>query len=304
MIETYRGYVNTWECDDVGHMNVQFYMSKLDSSLEHLRLALGLGPTRIRNDRLYLRPTCDHVRFLSELRVSDCLTIESGILEIDERCLTVYSEMRNSVTADVSATFVTQLESMNVDDGRPAEMPEDLKARARNLITTLPDYATPRSAGLGGALPVLARSDIEKHQLVPIYNGVITPAQCNVYGWMTQPHYMGRYSDGGGHLWNALNMDRQSLNAVGMGVALIENEQRYIYPLRPGMLITVASAIRSLARKTTGFAHYMFNAETGTLVATAEATAVLLDLEARRSVEFTPEQQSKLRAAMKAQRLF
>lgn len=303
MIETYRGYVNTWECDDVGHMNVQFYMSKLDSSLEHLRLALGLGPTRIRNDRLYLRPLEDHVRFLSELRVSDCLTIESGILEADQRALIVFSEMRNSVTAEVSATFVTRLESMDVDNGLPVDLPKDIRARAATHMTELPDYATPRSVDLSSPLPTLAAGDIAARKLVPIYHGIITPAQCNVYGWMTQPHYMGRYSDGGGHLWNAVGMDRQSLNAMGVGVALLENNQRYLQPLRPGTLITVASGIRTLARKTTGFAHYMFNAETGTLVATSEATAILLDLNARRSVEFTQDQWSKLEAAMQSQHL-
>ena len=33
MIEVYRGSINTWECDEMGHMNVRFYVAKMMEGL-------------------------------------------------------------------------------------------------------------------------------------------------------------------------------------------------------------------------------------------------------------------------------
>ncbi len=38
-LDTFRGTVNTWECDDVGHMNVQFYVARASDAAFYLRHA-------------------------------------------------------------------------------------------------------------------------------------------------------------------------------------------------------------------------------------------------------------------------
>ena len=34
----WRGGVNTWECDEMGHMNVRFYLAKAMEGLPHFQL--------------------------------------------------------------------------------------------------------------------------------------------------------------------------------------------------------------------------------------------------------------------------
>ena len=42
MIEVYRGSINTWECDEMGHMNVRFYVAKSMEGLAEFAHAVGL----------------------------------------------------------------------------------------------------------------------------------------------------------------------------------------------------------------------------------------------------------------------
>ena len=46
MIETAMGSAQTWECDAMGHMNVQFYIARATDGLAAIGLALGLGSQR------------------------------------------------------------------------------------------------------------------------------------------------------------------------------------------------------------------------------------------------------------------
>ena len=43
MIELYRGSINTWECDEMGHMNVRFYVAKAMEGLAEVAHVVGLG---------------------------------------------------------------------------------------------------------------------------------------------------------------------------------------------------------------------------------------------------------------------
>ena len=41
-MEVWRGGVNTWECDEMGHMNVRFYVANAMEGLVGLAAALGM----------------------------------------------------------------------------------------------------------------------------------------------------------------------------------------------------------------------------------------------------------------------
>ena len=49
---TYRGTVYPWHCDQIGHMNVMWYVGKFDEATWNLFAALGLTrPFLLANDR-------------------------------------------------------------------------------------------------------------------------------------------------------------------------------------------------------------------------------------------------------------
>ncbi len=294
-LETYRGYVNTWECDDVGHMNVQFYMAKLDHALSAMRVHLGLGPTTARALGLVLRVREDHVHFRTELRASDALTMISGVEALGQDGMTIFTTVRDGVADTISATISTQLILERAGDGRPVPLPPGIAERARAQIVAVPAEAGPRSVGAAaGPLPDLSLDDALARPLIPTHFGVVNPAHCSADGRMLQAEFMARYSDGGGHLWAGVGMDRQSLNAKGYGVALVEYHQRYFTLPPAGTVIRVLSGLTAVGRKTVSFAHFMFNAESGAPIGRAEATGLLLDLAARRSGDLPEEDRARL----------
>src|SRR3546814_9502686 len=48
--------VQPWECDRMGHLNVQFYLARFAEGEKQLLAALGYGPTRRRADAVAIRP--------------------------------------------------------------------------------------------------------------------------------------------------------------------------------------------------------------------------------------------------------
>ena len=77
MIETAMGSAQTWECDAMGHMNVQFYVARATDGLAAIGLALGLGSPR---DGQGLVAEDHHIRYLREVRPGVCLTVRGGVL--------------------------------------------------------------------------------------------------------------------------------------------------------------------------------------------------------------------------------
>ena len=71
MIEVARSSVQTWECDQMGHMNVQFYVAKAEEGMAALATALGLGHHVQRENGTVLVAREHHIRFLRELRPED-----------------------------------------------------------------------------------------------------------------------------------------------------------------------------------------------------------------------------------------
>jgi acyl-CoA thioester hydrolase len=80
MIEVARSSVQTWECDQMGHMNVQFYVGKADEGLSALAAALGLSARAQRSTFAALIPREHHIRFHRELRPGAPFAIKAGIL--------------------------------------------------------------------------------------------------------------------------------------------------------------------------------------------------------------------------------
>ena len=62
-LEVWRGGVNTWECDEMGHMNVRFYVARAVEGLVGLAGALGLeGAFRPNAEATLLITDQRHVR--------------------------------------------------------------------------------------------------------------------------------------------------------------------------------------------------------------------------------------------------
>ena len=84
MIEVYRGSVNTWECDEMGHMNVRFYVAKAVEGLATLAALIGMPDAFCADATSTLLVREQHIRFLKEAHAGAALHMVGGVVEMGE----------------------------------------------------------------------------------------------------------------------------------------------------------------------------------------------------------------------------
>ena len=286
LIPTFATAVNTWQCDENDHLNVQFYTEFAHEASAHFMAALGLGPRAQAASGLVLRESEDHVRYLREFRVVDGVEVWSAPVELGERHLLVYHEVRNAADGTVASTVRRRIES---DKAWPKAFRNSIEA----MLIELPQHAYPRSVGTL-ELPDLTLADAVRTGLIEVSRSVVKPSECDERGVFLPRHQFGRYSDGAPFLWNHLGFDRGAMQERGEGSVVVEMLQHYRMPLRAGDLVVVASGLGDFTDKILKFSHFLFEAETGKLAACAEAVGMKFDQKHRKIMTFSPEDQVRL----------
>ena len=227
----------------------------------------------------------DHIRYLREFRIVDTVEVRSAPIEIGEHDLLAYHEVSNPADGTVAATV-----RRRVTSDRP--WPDSFRGRAEAARVVLPDIAKPRSVGT--PLPLLTLREAAATGLVEVGRSTIKPEECDEKGEVLPRHYFGRYSDGVPFLWNHLGFDRAAMQQRQEGSVVVEIRNEHHGALRAGDLAVVLSGLASFTDKILTFSHFLFEAETGTLVACAEAVGMKFDQKIRKIMRFTEQDRARL----------
>ncbi|HEX7481304.1 MAG TPA: thioesterase family protein [Polyangiales bacterium] len=282
MIEVLRSSVNTWECDQMGHMNVRHYFGRADAGLAMLGLQLGLPPRALRDTGLMLRAQDQHVRFNREMRPGTPYSVSAGVLDATAQGLRVYEEIRILGKSEVAAAITTQLTLVDAAEQTQRSFGPPVLERAHALRVELPEQGAPRGILRDTPRTPPMRTEAIERGLTGAYLGPLLLEDCDARGQMTEAAFMARISDGIAHFFRAI---REGLRPDGVGGAALE--YRFVFHERPllGDLIEVRTGLKGLGRKTLHLCHWVFDVESGRCVATSEAVAVSFDLTTRKSVE-------------------
>ena len=123
---------------------------------------------------------------------------------------------------------------------------------------------------------------------------MVAPAECDEKGELLPHHQFGRYSDGAPFLWNHLGFDRAAMQDRQEGSVVVEMLNHYRHALRAGDLVVVMSGLASFSDKVLTFNHFLFEAETGTLAACAEAVGMKFDQKSRKIMPFGADDLARL----------
>lgn len=283
LVEVYRNSVQTWHCDQMGHMNVQFYLDKAASGLSVLAHHLGLGPAYSAREGARLRAREYHVRFQREQHAGAPLCLSAGILEAGEELLKIYFELTNPGNGDIAATFIVEAELRQQSSGELLPLPQYALTAAQDLQIGLPDHGAPRGLELYQPRPAPSLDQAESLGMLQTFLGPVEPAMCDSDGTLADRSYMGIISDGVPNLLAQTREKTSEQEKVG-GAAL---EYRLVYRSRPqvGDILCLRSGIKALGDKAYTLGHWLFDYTTGEAVATTEAVAVMFDLEARKAIK-------------------
>jgi len=140
IFETYRGTVYPWHCDHMDHMNVMWYVGKFDEGTWNFFSHLGMTTGFMRANSRGMAAVDQRIAYQRELHAGDTVAIRTGVIEVREKLIRFFHEMRNGETSEISA--VTQLVGVHIDTQarKSCALPESFVARAREHIV---DYKLP-----------------------------------------------------------------------------------------------------------------------------------------------------------------
>ena len=275
---TYRGSVNSWECDENDHMNVRFYVEKHWQTLVAGADRLGFEPAGPADD-LMRHVSVQHIRFLQESRLAAPLSGYVGVVAASGSHIDVLTELRQSFTDETVSACVHRLVDVTSSaDLHP--MPEHAAPRG------VPDEDIPHTA--------LELDTVQDFGFFPIGMGMIGSDECTPAGALRMHFYMGRISDSMPHLWGLLRADRGELDP-DEGGAVLEYRLRYHRPLLAGHRFSVRSGVSAVSAKVQQFSHLIYDLDTGELCVSAQAAGVRMDLVERRAKVLSEEMQADMR---------
>lgn len=257
--ETFRGYVAPWECDEMGHMNIQFYAAKFAQSLSHHLHGLGASPAfSIGPAARAPGVTALHMRFHKELHASD---LAAATAEVTDGPRLTHL-MRNDETGALAATASFTLGTFEAADTQ-----------------LLPDDAAPRSVTAD-----LLKEDAMTSAFTRTNLSAITSHECDASGFLNLRGYFSRLSDAQGHMWRLAGLGRQEQKARGLATATVELNFSFFTPLKNEDLVEIRTALHIAGEKVLHYRHCYSNAATGAPAAQADGIGLLFDKSTRRAI--------------------
>ncbi|HZK98643.1 MAG TPA: thioesterase family protein [Caulobacteraceae bacterium] len=299
-VEVWRGGVNIWECDEMGHMNVRFYVARAMEGLVGLAGALGLEDGFRPNAQATLLPRDQHIRFLREVRPRAALHMTAGVVEIGEDEARVLQLLIHSDSGEIAAAFQTVVAHVTAAEARAFPWSERTRALASSLTVAIPPAASPRSLTVDRIDSTVASvAEADRLGLIRLAAGAIGVQDCDVFGRMRPELFIGRVSDGIPRLASVFRGDAVAGAAeqpARLGGAVLEHRLLHWAWPRAGDRFEIRSGLAGVDARTQRMAHWMLDPATGGAWGTSQAVAIALDLDARKIVPIGPEAQARIAA--------
>jgi acyl-CoA thioester hydrolase len=308
MIDLWRGNANAWECDELGHMNVKFYLAKAMQAVANLAEISGLRGISRADAQATLVPTSIHIRFMGEARPGAPLIIKGGYYDVRDAATGIILIMNHAGSGQIAATF-----RLNVIHTLPGGFssqawPSHFGDYADELQISVPNPALPRGLSEGDTETDISLERADILGLETIGMGRFTPSEMDVFGVLNPESLLGRVSDSVVNFVGAFpeewafhkgEVAKDDQNTK-IGSALLECRIiPHTWP-RAGDGYVIRSGVKSFKSKIRNIVHWVLDPATGEPWWTMEGVAAPMDLDARKLVE--PDQQTTalLAAAVKS----
>jgi acyl-CoA thioester hydrolase len=290
----YQGSVNTWECDDGGHLNVRFHCERAIIGLAHMAHALALPRAFTAAAGSTLMPLEAHVRFLKEARPGAPLAMHGGVVKLEEQTATLCLDMRHADGAP-SSCFTIRVAHVDTRDFKPFPWSQRARTSAKQLACALPAHAKPRSIDL--TIPPAEAHSTRAAELgaARIGASMVMPDQCDAFGRWRGEHVFGRASDSVPNLLAHWRQEAgEEADAVPAGAVV---EARIVFRRWPraGDLVDVWSGIVEVGDKTMRLVHWLCDPTGGDAWASMEVLALTFDTVTRKAIQPSETARARMR---------
>ena len=297
MIPVWRGIANTWDCDEMGHMNVRIYVEKAMEGLGVFAMHIGMPHAFHPNSPSTLIPADQHIRYIREVHAGRPISMTACVLEVGESDAVIYQDMRHA-DGRCAAAFRTRVIHANAKTGVTFPWSRRSRAALEALIETPPDDTAPRSLDPKEEITPAAEATLAAVKRVGapmIGTGLVPPQHCDAFGRMQAPWFIGRMSDSVPTLlydWRKRVADLTGADAPGGAVL----EYFLVYRRWPkaGDLYQIHTSFGGASEKTHGLVHWAMDPVSGQAWLTCKAIAVTFDLQTRKIVPTSEEHMAEL----------
>ncbi len=299
-VEVWRGGVNAWECDEMGHMNTRFYVARCMEGLSVLFAFAGLPGLFAPGTAATAQVEEMHIRFHREARSATPLFMTAGFSALGESNAEIVALLRHDVDGALAATFRIALHACT-PAGDAMVWPAPFAERAGALAMDVPPEARPRSVKAGPAPSLHGRAALDAHRRIAL--GSVAASDCDAFGRMLPQKFMGAVADGIRGLTAPLReiVARHAETVPErFGGALLEFRIVHVGRPRAGDCFEVRSAFTSADSRTFSIEHWMVDPVDGEVWGYMESIAIVLDLDRRKIVGITEAAMAALRPLMLA----
>jgi acyl-CoA thioester hydrolase len=134
LVETYRGAIYPWHCDQMGHMNVMWYVGKFDEATWNLFATMGVTIAFLRENRRGMAAVQQNITYKRELYAGETVAIRSTFLEVRDKAAKFVHEMRNAVTDELAAICVLTGVHIDAQTRKSCSFPAEILERGRSLV--------------------------------------------------------------------------------------------------------------------------------------------------------------------------
>jgi len=279
-IESYRSAVAAWECDQFGHMNVQFYLGHSLDALAWTGAAVGLPPSVARAEGRVLVPSEDRVLFKRELRAGAAFHMRSGIRAADAEGLSLSIEILNSETGQLAAQLERRARLWDVRAARYLGLDEATLAAARGMEAP---------ADLAALPPETPAAPPHDHpRLIESSRGSINKWEMDPFGFAHLRFRMNAYTSAMPHVVGRIGFTTEAREENGWGFAALDYKIDHRRPIKVGEPYTMRSGLFEMKEKTMRLVHHMVQASSGESLGSLEFVIAMFDLRARRAMPIPP----------------
>lgn len=294
MIEVYRGTPNAWECDEMGHMNVRFYLAKLMEGIGVFCYHTAMPHAFKTNAPSTVQLRDLHIRFVKEVHAGAPIFMRAGVVETSDSSALLYMQM-NHLDGSPCAVFRFWLDHIDIHTRQPFLWSQKTSETFSQFSAEPNAKLAPRSVPFD--TPPQTPPTLETAKdigSIQIGTGLVLPEHCDVFGNMKTEFFIGRISDSAPHLIDGPGTGITRSPKPGGGEQRIGTaalEYRFAFHNRPtsGDAFQLYAGLGEYSDKTFGLFYWLMDPHRNITFATAQATLVQFDLDTRKAVAPPPE---------------
>ena len=268
----FKDLVRKEDCDQMSHMNVQYYFGKHADAIKCLFNKIN-SFSKNKIDYKILKERCI---FSREVHFNSALEIVFKVKSIENNELLLLSKVYSIDHENVSAYFETSISL-------------DISEQIKNIISNLFSLDT-----------ITFLNELEFSNLRPLTDNrppqnysreAFISCKSAVNTWDLDYEEMGSsqfkigcVSDAATHLFTYCGADFNWRNEYDIGSAALDYSVRYFKDAPLGMAVTMHTNFTKIGNKSLKFIHHMVDDSTGEVIMDIEIVAVLFDLKKRKSL--------------------